>query len=198
MEKTKGQKIAYSAATIILAVILGIILLNRFGIIDINQAVNKTVNSDYYFQSEPFGELNAVWCLESSDEKLGDDYYIKESLKSSDNFSEYQVGRNYYVSEVKNINYDMVNHIYSLYDYNEISYVAFFVPMSCEFAQVNGGEKFEAKSGEINTPSGSVEFKYVTVTYRSLNLDSDEYQPDTLILYDYDDNKYEYKDDFDN
>lgn len=197
MEKTKGQKIAYSVITVILAIVLGVILLNRFGVVDFKGEINKTVNSDYYWQSEPFGDLNAVWCLESCDAKdteLLGGVSLTHYLRSADGSKEYAGGSGKYAEEIKKLNYNDRIRICSLYDDKGISYAAIFVPMDCKYATVNGEDAVEAKSGCINTPEGELEFKYITVTYERYT-DYDSPRPDTLVLYDENDQAHEFKED---
>lgn len=182
MEKSKGKKIAYTVFTVILAIVLGIILLNRFGIVDFKEEVNKVTNADYYWQSEPFGEIDAVWYLQSSTEPLGDDYFVTSYLRSADGSQEYANGMNTLIKDLKNIGYKDIDYIYDLYMTDGISYTAIFVPLDCEYAEING-ERFETNNGRINTPEGEVEFRYFTATYESMK-NSDTNLLDTLVLYD--------------
>lgn len=181
MEKSKGKKIAYTVFTVILAIVLGIILLTRFGIVDFKEEVNKVTNADYYWQSEPFGEIDAVWYLESKTYKIGDHYSVFYYLRNADRSQEYTHGDGVSVPKLKKYSYKDIDHIYSLYTVDGINYTALFVPLDCAYAEING-ERFETNNGRINTPEGEVEFRYFTATYKSM-MYSDNPTPDTLVLY---------------
>ena len=196
MEKAKRQKIAYSVITVILAIVLGALLLSRFGIVDFKEELNTITNADYYWQSEPFGEIDAVWCLESKTEKIGDHYSIFYYLRSADGGKDYTYGDGMSIQKIINLDYKDIDHIYDLYTYNNICYTALFVPLDCEYAEING-ERFETKNGRINTPEGEVEFRYFTAIYESIGT-SENIVPDTLVLYSKSGQSYEYVDNFSN
>lgn len=179
MEKTKKQKIAYSVFTVVLVIVLGVVLLNRFGIIDFEKEVNKVTNSDYYWQSEPFGEIDAVWCLENVafDDGNNSIFYY---LRSADESKEYTHGDGVSVKKIAKLDYDDIEKVYALYTYNDICYTALFVPLDCEYVEING-ERFPVKTGKINTPEGELEFRYFTAAYKSIS--KDEHVQDKLVLY---------------
>lgn len=188
MEKSKGKKIAYTVFSVILAIVLGVILLNRFGIVDFKEEVNKVTNADYYWQSEPFGEIDAVWYLASTTEPLFENgsYGLLMTLKSNSTGETYQDGSYYSINDLKNLDYNNDNVILNgAYQENDTCYATIFVPLDCEYAEING-ERFEIKNGRINSPGGEVEFKYLTAEYKSICDFSDpgNIRLDTLILYD--------------
>lgn len=181
MKKTKGQKILYSVFTVILAILLGVILLNRFGIVDFESEINKVRNPDFYWQSEPFGDINAVFYLESKTEKNGDHYSVFYYLKSADGSKEYTHGDGIPLKELRNYSYKDISHLYELYSIEGICYTAMFVPLDCQIAEING-EQFETKTGFINTPEGELEFRYFTAQYKTKR-NNTPFEQDTLILY---------------
>lgn len=181
MEKTKKQKIASSVFCVVLVLLLAIILLNNLGIVDFKKEANLIINSDYYWQSEPFGEIDAVWCLESQTEKSEGDSKVYYYLRSADGSREYTHGDFVSVEKIVNCDYKDIDHIYDLYTHDGLHYTALFVPLDCEYVTINN-ERFETKTGKINTNEGEIEFKYFTATYKSA-ANGESIVPDVFILY---------------